>query len=294
MDEVTTSIVGVPARAGDQSRAIGAILIDDGRLNPADIEGIQRYASENGLKFGDAAVRLNLLQQADVDFALARQFCYPTLSRGSDGGVADDVIAAHSPQSESVESLRTLRSQIVLRWLNHTTRKVLAIVSPQAGEGRSWLAANLATTFAQIGMRTLLIDANMRRPRQHVLFRLDNSAGLSALLSGRAGKDVARRIHPDLRLFVVPAGPVPPNPQELIARPVFDVVLDRYYAQFDLILLDTPPAADTADAYLVAARAGAAIMLVRRNYTRAAQLTAVMEGFNLSGATVIGTVVNEF
>jgi len=182
----------------------------------------------------------------------------------------------------------------VLRWLNHATRKVLAIVSPQAGEGRSWLAANLATVFAQVGMRTLLIDADMRNPRQHLLFNLDNSAGLSALLSGRAGKDVAKRVHPDLRLFVVPAGPVPPNPQELIARPVFDVVLERFHSQFDLILMDTPPAADTADAYLLAARADAAVMLVRRHHTRAAQVSTAMEGFNLSGTSVIGTVVNEY
>jgi hypothetical protein len=137
METPHTSLVEMPVRPIESGRVIGAILIEDGRLKADDIESIQRYASEKGLKFGDAAVRMNLLQQADVEFALARQFRYPTLSRGGAGGVADDVIAAYDPQSADVESLRSLRSRIVLRWLNHATRKVLAIVSPQAGEGRS-------------------------------------------------------------------------------------------------------------------------------------------------------------
>jgi len=82
METPHTSLVEMPVRPIESGRVIGAILIEDGRLKADDIESIQRYASEKGLKFGDAAVRMNLLQQADVEFALARQFRYPTLSRG--------------------------------------------------------------------------------------------------------------------------------------------------------------------------------------------------------------------
>jgi capsular exopolysaccharide synthesis family protein len=171
---------------------------------------------------------------------------------------------------------------------------VVAITSPGRREGRSWLAANLAAVFAQIGERTLLIDADMRHPRQHELFNLSNAVGLSALLTGRAGKETACRIHPHLRLFVLPAGTLPPNPQELLGRPVFDLVLERFIDQFDVILIDTPAAAETADAQIVAKRAGAAIMLARQNVTRHSQLTAAMQSLTQTGVNVIGSVLNEY
>jgi protein-tyrosine kinase len=117
---------------------------------------------------------------------------------------------------------------------------------------------------------------------------------LSALLTGRAGKETACRIHPHLRLFVLPAGTLPPNPQELLGRPVFDLVLERFVDQFDVILIDTPAAVETADAQIVAKRAGAAIMLARQNVTRHSQLTAAMQSLTQTGVNVIGSVLNEY
>jgi protein-tyrosine kinase len=282
----------LPAR--DRGRAFGAILVEHGRLSPADAEEIQRFAGINGMRFGDAALQLQLLNSEDIDFALAQQFNYPILARGGPGGVSDDVVAGYSPQSESIEPLRALRSQIMHRWFDDASHRCIAITSPGRREGRSWLAANLATVFAQIGERTLLIDADMRHPRQHELFNLSNSSGLSALLTGRAGKEAACRIHPQLRLFVLPAGILPPNPQELLGRPVFDVVLERFIDQFDIILIDTPAAAETADAQIISKRAGAALMLARLNVTRHSQLTTAMGNLTQAGVNIIGGVVNEF
>jgi chain length determinant protein tyrosine kinase EpsG len=287
-----TAEVAMPAR--DRSRAFGAILIEQGRLNPADAEEIQRFAGANGMRFGDAAIRLKLLTQEDIDFALAQQYNYPILARGGANGVSDDVVAGYMPQSDSVEPLRVLRSQLAHRWFNDVDHKALAITSPGRGEGRSWLAANLATVFAQIGERTLLIDADMRHPSQHMLFNLSNSIGLSALLTGRAGKEAACRIHPQLRLFVLPAGILPPNPQELLGRPVFDLVLERFTDQFDVIIIDTPAAAETADAQIVARRAGGALMLARRSVTRQAQLVSATQSLQQTGVKLVGTVYNEF
>src|SRR4029077_18135703 len=105
-------------------------------------------------------------------------------------GVTGDVIAAYLPQSELVEPLRALCCELSLRWVNGVGRRILAITSPERGEGRSWLAANLATVFAQMGERVLLIDADMRHPQEHVFFNLNNSVGLSALLTGRAGREI--------------------------------------------------------------------------------------------------------
>jgi len=245
------------------------------------------------VRFGEAAVQMKRITERDIESALAHQYNYPVLARGGVGGVADDVIAAHQPQSEAVEPLRALRSQLILRWFNSATRKVFAITSAERGEGRSWLAANLATMFAQLGERTLLIDADMRHPRQHRLFNLDNSVGLSALLTGRAGREIARRIHPQLRLFVLPAGIIPPNPQELLARPVFEVILDHFAAQFSLVIIDTPAVSETADAQILAANAGNAMMVARRNHTQQSKLVAAMEILTDTGVNVIGSVINE-
>lgn len=283
----------IPASPSDRSRALGAILVEQGRLTPANVDKIQRYSRDNGLRFGEAAMRLQVLTQADIDFALAEQFKYPILARGGEGGVSDDVVAGYNPQSDAIEPLRVLRSQLTLRWLNDASRKVLAVCSPGRGEGRSWLAANLATVFAQIGIRTLLIDADMRHPRQHELFNLSNNVGLSALLTGRAGREIVRRIHPQLRLFVLPAGLPPPNPQELLGRPVFDLVLDQFAEQYDVVLLDTPAMTEAADAQLLAALSGGTIMLARRKQTRHAELTAAMQRLTHSGVKVIGSVISE-
>jgi chain length determinant protein tyrosine kinase EpsG len=277
----------------DRGRAIGAILVEQGRLHSQDVEEIQRFANSHGVRFGEAAVQLKRITERDIESAIAQQYNYPVLARGGEGGVADDLIAAYMPQSDAVEPLRALRSQIILRWFNSANRRVLAITSAERGDGRSWLAANLATMFAQLGERTLLIDADMRHPRQHRIFNIDNSVGLSALLTGRAGREIARRIHPQLRLFVLPAGIMPPNPQELLARPVFDVILDHFAAQFSLVILDTPAACETADAQILAANAGNTLMIARRNCTPQAKLLAAMEMFTDTGVNVIGSVINE-
>jgi protein-tyrosine kinase len=285
---------GIPELTRDRSGAIGAILVEQGRLSPAEVEEIQQFAVKNRLRFGDAALKLQLLTKDDIDQAIAQQFKYPILSRGGEHGVADDVVAAYLPQSQMIEPLRVLRSQISLRWVNPKERKILAIASPGRGEGRSWLAANLATVFAQMGDRVLLIDADMRHSRQHELFNLNNSVGLSALLTGRAGREIVCRIHPKLRLFVLPAGILPPNPQELLGRQVFDLVLDLFANQYDLIIMDTPATSESADAQILASRADAAVLLVRRNHTRVDELKAAMQNLTESGVHVMGSVVSEY
>jgi receptor protein-tyrosine kinase len=260
----------------------------------SDLDRVGRGAKEKRLEFAEAAAQLQLLSQDEIDSATARQFTYPVLQREGHG-IAADVIAAYAPQSAAVEPLRALRSQLTLRWLQTSQRKALAIASHDRGDGRSWLAANLATVFAQGGERTLLIDADMRYPSQHRLFNLDNSAGLSALLMGHATvNESVRRIHPGLRLFVLPAGPPPPNPQELLVCPEFASLLSGLAQLFDVTVLDTPAAGDTADAHIVAARAGGAVLLARRNHTRMIDLAATLTGLKETGANVVGNVVSEY
>jgi chain length determinant protein tyrosine kinase EpsG len=293
MQKIAEKTVSMAERTPDRSRSIGAILVEQGRLSPKDVEEIHRFATENNIRFGGAALQLNLLTQSDIEVALAQQYNYPILGRGGKNGVADEVVAAYLPHSVLVEPLRALRSQLSLRWANKAARRVFAITSPTRGDGRSWLAANLATVFAQMGERVLLIDANLRNPRQHYFFNLNNSVGLSSLLTGRAGREVVARIHPQLRLYVLPAGLQPPNPQELLGRPVFDVALNSFADQYDLIIIDTPATSLAADAQIAAARAGAALVLARRNHTLHSELSAAVHDLTQSGVTMLGSVLNE-
>jgi receptor protein-tyrosine kinase len=276
-------------------RTIGSILVTAGRLTVPHVDEIRRLASANKLRFGEAGLKLNLLTQEDIEFALARQYNYPILRRGDAlGGVSDELIAAYDPDSAAVEGLRGIRSRLLLQPQREPAHAALAIVSAERGEGRSVFAANLAIVFAQTGARTLLIDADMRNPRQHELFRLPNETGLSALLSARTGMDVIQTIHPDLRLFVLTAGIKPPNPQELLSRSTFEALLARCAEQFKIVIVDTPATADTADAQVIAARAGAALIVARRHRTHRSRLTTASQCLVQSGVKLVGSVINDF
>ncbi len=228
------------SRSSTRERSIGAILVDAGRLKIEDAERILHLQKEQGLRFGDAALKFGLITKADIDFALASQFDYPYLLRG-ESAVSEEVVAAYAPFTPQVEALRALRSQLMLRWFDtDLSRKALAIVSAERNEGRSFIAANLAVAFSQLGEHTLLIDADLRNPSQHRFFGLDNRSGLSAVLSGRGGPDTIQRI-PALRdLCVLTAGAQPPNPSELLARPLFAQLLQESAKEFDVILARHP------------------------------------------------------
>lgn len=289
----------VPATTGSVAlkrgdRSIGAVLIDAGRLKAEDAERILRLQKEQDLRFGEAALQLGLITPADIDFALSSQFEYPYLLRG-ESAVSEELIAAYAPFTPQVEALRALRSQLMLRWFDtDPARKALAIVSAERGEGRSFLAANLAVVFSQLGEHTLLIDADLRNPCQHRLFGLDNRAGLSAVLSGRGGPEVIQRIPFLLDLSVLPAGAQPPNPSELLARPQFLQLLQELAGEFDVILLDTAAAAETSDAQTVTVRAGSALIVVRKDTSRAWRVRGIADHAVQTNATIVGTVLNDF
>jgi protein-tyrosine kinase len=199
-------------------RTIGAILIDSGRLSPDDTDRVLQFQKEEGIRFGEAGVKLGLLTEADILFALSLQFDYPFLS-GPARPVSEDVVVAYRPFGNEGERLRALRSQLQLRWFDEAGRNTsLAIVGPHRGEGRSYLAANLAVSFAQAGERTLLIDADLHNASQHRYFKLENASGLSNLLAGQLQDGMVQFVAGIPGLAVLPSGPLPPNPQELLAR----------------------------------------------------------------------------
>ena len=279
--------------ASTRGRSIGAILVDSGRLSAEQAERILSLQKEHGQRFGDVAVELGLLDEDDIRFALASQFDYPYLQAGDDS-LSDELVAAYQPFSPVVEQLRALRSQLMLRWFDaEAERKALAIVSPGSGEGRSFVAANLAIVFSQLGERTLLIDADLRRPRQHQLFKLGNHAGLSEMLVGRNGAETVVRVPSLLGLSLLPAGAVPPNPQELLGRPAFAERLQSLGRDFDVVIIDTPAAGECADAQTIAVRAGAALMLARKNRSSLPDVAQLASGFQQAGTALVGSVLND-
>ena len=287
------STLGSPPRA---MRTLGAILIDGGQLNPQDAERVLHYQKQHNLRFGEAAVRLGLISEADIQFALSRQFAYAYLRKapGDARSLSDELVAAYQPFSTRVEQLRAIRSQLMLRWFDRAEeRQVITIVGAERSEGRSYLAANLAIVFSQLGERTLLVDADMREPRQHFMFHLENQIGLSTLLAGRSREEAIVRI-PDLAgLSVLPAGPTPPNPLELLNRLNFDEFLLQAKAAYDVIIVDTPAMSTGEDAAMIAVRTGAALAIARSGATHVASFNDMVRGLMDAGVSVVGSVLNE-
>lgn len=294
-DTVTVRAVpDVRPRSSTDDRSIGAILIDAGRLAPEDAERILRTQKEGGLRFGEAAIKLGLLKEDDIQFALARQFDYPYLIPG-ESNVSVELVAAYQPFSRQVEELRALRSQLMLRWFNgDASRRAISVVSASRKEGRSYLAANLAIVFSQLGERTLLVDADLRNPRQHLLFGLSNRSGLAQVITGRAGASAIERVPAFMDFSVLTSGSTPPNPQELLSRPAFSAVLTDLSSAYDVIIVDTPAAEEGADAQTVAVKTRAALMVARKDRSFLGDLQDLSDSLHHATTAVVGVVLNDF
>ncbi|MEZ0232248.1 MAG: chain length determinant protein tyrosine kinase EpsG [Methylophilaceae bacterium] len=271
---------------------MGSLLLEMGKITPEDAERVMRLHKERGMRFGDAAKSLGLITEADIQQVLSKQFDYPYLS-ADEHTYSTELIAAYQPFSAKVEVLRAVRSQLMLHWFG-AGRKALAIASANPGEGVTHLVANLAVVFSQLGERTLLIDANLRQPRQHEIFRLKEKQGLSDILAGRAGVEVVSKIHSFDNLSVLSAGTLPPNPQELVSRPVFRQLIDTFAASYDVILIDTPSFSSGADTYAITARIGGVLLAARNSMTRVSEINTASDQLKKNGTQVVGSVLLDF
>lgn len=279
------------AARGEGENNLGRLLLDHGKIKQPDIERILQYAKKKGLRFGEAAIKLKVVSRADVEYALATQFEYPYLLKG-EGGFSKELVAAYQPFTPKVEALRALRSQLMVRWFNDE-HNCLAIVSPDSRSGCSYLAANLAIVFSQLGDRTLLVDADMQNARQHTIFSLDNSTGLSAALVGRNLGDLP--VH-DILLFknlsVMTAGAPPPNPSELLGRSHFSQIQAQLAKSYDIVLFDTPPGNSSTAAEAVAGVCGGALMVSARDQTRFSEAKAFVDRLK-THVKIVGAVLSK-
>lgn len=226
-------------------RSIGSIIAETRNLNPENVEEILRYQREKGLRFGDAAIALGYASADDVMLALARQFHYP-YAPAERRVTSPELVVLNQPFSVQAESFRAIRSQLMMRsYAEGQERRAIAVVSPDTMDGKSFFCANLAVALAQLGGRTLLVDADMRGPRQHKVFGIEGTSGLSSILAGRAEARVMQQIEGIPSLFVLPVGTLPPNPLELIERPAFGLLM-RELTSSSITWSWTPPQRSTA------------------------------------------------
>ncbi len=268
---------------------MGRILLDQGKITATDTERILRLQREQGVRFGEAAQSLGLITEADVQQVLANQFGFSYLHPGQ-GDYPQELIAAYEPFSDEAEMLRAVRGQLLQRWFGRG-RNALVIVSVGPNEGASIFIANLGVVFAQMGESTLIVDANMRQPRQHEIFRIKSRQGLSEILAGRCGIHAICRVDYFEDLSVLPAGTIPPNPQELLFRPSFHELQENLDRHFGTILVDVPALSSGGDALAIASRIGGVLLVARKDTTYLSDLGTVREKMKRAGVEVVGSVL---
>lgn len=275
--------------------SIGDIISRINSLDASQVEQIVRYQKEKGVKFGEAAVALGLAKHEDVLWALSQQFKYPYQGRTLES-VSAELVVATDPFDATAEFFRDVRAQLLGSVFNpkRESKLALAVCSPDVGDGKSFFSANLAVAFSQLAGRTLLIDADMRTPRLHTLFGGEAStAGLSNVLSGRAEVNVKRPIDSLPNLYLLPVGVIPPNPLELIQGQAFDHLIESVLPKFDYVIVDTPAAVHGADARVVAAKCGAALVVGRSGVTQIAPMKTLCESLKKSCELFAGVLLND-
>jgi protein-tyrosine kinase len=283
-----------PSGAPAQDRSIGDIIGELRDLDAQQIERILAYQNEKGVRFGEAAIALGLASSNDVMFALSQQFHYPYAPEGRQDTSAE-LVALNQPFSKQAEAFRAIRSQVIMRvFQSGETARALAVISPNSGDGKTFFAANLAVSLAQLGGRTLLVDADMRGPRLHEVFGFEGGSGLSHILSGRAEAQAIRQVAAVPSLFVLPVGITPPNPLELVERPALGLLMRELTSKFDHVVVDTPAAIYGSDFSVIAARCGAALLIARKNAAKVADLQELTAMLQDSPARLAGVIMNEF
>lgn len=289
-----SDIVG--PEAVDTGHPVTDALVEQGLITPSEVAEVQEAAEREGLRVGDAAIATGLVKSGDLRRALALHDDYPLLDP-DESVVSHEVFAAFDVNHPFLDELRRLRSQVKARWFDGAERREragrsLAVVSEGRSEGKTFTAANLAVSFAQMGELTLLIDGDMWGGRLHDMFALDNSQGFSTLLARRCNpRDVFREVDGLDGLTIIPSGPEVPNASDLLAGHTTELLFALFEKAFDVIILDTPSADGKPDAGLIAEKAGGYIVVARQHQTLARALARLAHQFEPTGAKLVGTVL---
>ena len=215
----------------------------------------------------------------------------PILAKLRPGGA--QVYTVSQPHSAASEAIRLLRANLEFAAAVRPIEK-LAITSAGPGEGKSTVTANLGVVMAQAGFKTVIIDADLRRPTQHKIFGVANDRGLTRLLTHLDipwASEAQRVAVPGLML--IPSGPVPPNPADLLSLDALSLLLDRIGEDADVLLIDTPPVLAVSDALVVSLKTDGVLMLARSGGTKKESLRSATAALHQGGIRLVGVVLNQ-
>jgi capsular exopolysaccharide synthesis family protein len=281
-------VAGAATAPSDHLLQIGALTDEQARL-------VAEQQARTGEGFDQAAVTLGLATADDV--ALARQQLQGNmaLQLQPSTDISDEIVVLSDPASPRAEALRLLRTQIIAQHIG-AGRRAFAVTGAVDGAGASYIAANLAAALSQVGIKTLLVDANMRNPRIDAIYGIDPSGpGLSTYLSLQANRP-ERVVYPDVlpHLSIIPSGPPVARPQELLSGVRFRSGVDILLRQYDVALFDTPATNENADALTVAGVLGYALVVARRDHSFVRDVQVLTQQIGAARASVIGSVLNEY
>jgi capsular exopolysaccharide synthesis family protein len=241
-----------------------------------------------GLELLDASVA----SRADVEERLGLSFigAMPPLRTEDDGGSADLFIHRH-PRSPAAEMCRAIRTNLLFMSPDKPFRTVV-VSSAGPAEGKSTAVINLGMVMAQTGTRVLLMDTDMRRPRLHRAFGVPDDVGVSSLVVGEGSLERAIKSTDVPNLFVLPCGPLPPNPAELLHARAFAELLEKLKERYDCILLDSPPLGPVSDALVLSKQADGILLVLKAGGTHREQAKRAIRSLRDVKARIIGALLN--
>jgi protein-tyrosine kinase len=305
-----------PGAATDAGKEVElhAALLARFRLSPEEIQAAYNVMQSESLSFAEAALRLGFVTQEQVDDALVwakrRQFDEQSglietairrisenrqlvLAQGEKVKPGPQLILAHDADNPRSEKIRALRTELLLLSEVSSGANTIALLSACAGEGRSQLAAELAISFSQLGRRVLLVDADLRQPKQHILFGSTNQNGLTEAIS-RNQRPWFHPVEGQPQMSLLTSGMTPPNPLELLSDGRFSRMLQDWRKAFEFVVLDTPPVKDFADGLAIATLAGRVIVLSRAQHSSFVETRALLRRLATTQSRILGAVINHF
>lgn len=215
-------------------------------------------------------------------------------ARPADGAPVNmDLLALEKPRSPIAEAFRSVRTSLSFTRLGSGCQQ-FAVTSALPSEGKTLVSTNVAIALAQTGKRVLLVDADMRRPRVHKVFRVDATIGLSNLLAGQEGASIEAAVKSTQvpNLSILPSGPIPPNPAELLGSTQMAGLVQRLGERFDCVVYDTPPAVSVTDSAVLARTISGVLLVVRTFTTDRSVVGHARELLDTAGARLIGVILN--
>jgi capsular exopolysaccharide synthesis family protein len=202
-----------------------------------------------------------------------------------------DRIAHVAPRSSFAEGIKTLRTNLMFMAPDNPP-KLLLVTSPGPGEGKTMCSTNMAIAMAQSGLRTLIVDTDLRRPRVHKAMACDNKIGIANVITGESKLEDAIQTSEIENLFVLPAGTIPPNPAELLHATAFREIVRELGQRFDRVIFDSPPLGAVSDALILSHMVDAALLILKFGQTRRELLRRSIEQLETVGAPFMGCVLN--